>query len=1027
MFRVVALALVLLAGALAAASAAEEKPAAATGSPANWLSDLAEAGRQSRLSGRPVLALSNLRACPWCLKFEDTLADPTVAPRLHDFVLLKYSIEDDVPIAQALGVEAAPVVVILSPSGSALARQEGYLPAPEFLRWLDGLAAQAALASPQALAGRSDGQLVALLAERDAVLREAAITALCERGHAPPVVEALASGGLSARLGALEVLTTWGAPVEGADPWKPDTVPPALERLRAWAATAKVGPAGAARPEEVARDLDLWTTGEDGPATLAAYERLARAGRDLLPQVRARTPDTWDLSHERLTALRYRLLLPAATVRQDPQLPFRMAAADPGTRVQTMAALAEHADPALKDFFFEALSDPDGKVREAALRGLSATKTEFARAQVAALLADPSPEVRASVLQELARAPRVELLDDLVAYAEREQEEDLVVQAARALRELRDQDKAFDELIKLAAHQSWRVRAEAIEAFGSVSTSSSSRMAEVTARHFPQLLKALKAALKDQDPFVVAKAVETLTGLEAADVGASLNELAEAARQHPELAVSVLQVIESNESLRVRGLALVREFCASPNAELRAAALVVLARIAPAGGAKQFLAGLSDPEPSVRKAAAGAVLVAAGRAVPFTAKEQQDLAAAAKTMASAADTAERFAGLSALATLGQGDLALPGLEEIATKDPAYAAELPTVMAHVEYAQRKQLFKAAMAASLDQRAWTALFAALAKGAPRSDEAFIWQIVEEDPHVPAAAQAVLESVLESYGIESGLWYMQETTTSAAAALARQAKAHLDGPDPVRRAMALVLLCRADRVAGLTQAAALTVDAAAPEDLRRTATELVLASSESGADLAVEKLGEKDERLRHAAAAALIGRYSPFRQSPSVDVGAESVMAAFISRSSSSVIVSSTLSADSGVSVWQPPRLPAGLTPELLRGLAAGQDRELALGASYLLVLKGDASGLAALVDAWRLDTSDYELREALPKAVAALGDDANVKYAREVYAAFDANERQYRASGLYSSIRRMDGPEAQALRKQMRQDLGPAVLR
>ena len=47
MFRVVALALVLLAGALAAASAAEEKPSAATGSPVNWLSDLAEAGRQS--------------------------------------------------------------------------------------------------------------------------------------------------------------------------------------------------------------------------------------------------------------------------------------------------------------------------------------------------------------------------------------------------------------------------------------------------------------------------------------------------------------------------------------------------------------------------------------------------------------------------------------------------------------------------------------------------------------------------------------------------------------------------------------------------------------------------------------------------------------------------------------------------------------------------------------------------------------------------------------------------------------------
>ena len=196
------------------------------------------------------------------------------------------------------------------------------------------------------------------------------------------------------------------------------------------------------------------------------------------------------------------------------------------------------------------------------------------------------------------------------------------------------------------------------------------------------------------------------------------------------------------------------------------------------------------------------------------------------------------------------------------------------MPHVAYAQRKQLFQVAQAMPLDQRAWTALFAALAKGAPRRDEDFIWQIVEKDPHVPAAVQSVLGTVLEFYGIESGLWYSQDAPASATVALARQAKAHLEGADPLRRAMALVLLCRADRAAGLKAAAALSVDAAAPEDVRRTATEIVLAASETGVDLLVEKLGDKDERLSHAAAAALIGRYSPFRFSASVDVGTESV---------------------------------------------------------------------------------------------------------------------------------------------------------
>ena len=52
---------------------------------------------------------------------------------------------------------------------------------------------------------------------------------------------------------------------------------------------------------------------------------------------------------------------------------------------------------------------------------------------------------------------------------------------------------------------------------------------------------------------------------------------------------------------------------------------------------------------------------------------------------------------------------------------------------------------------------------------------------------------------------------------------------------------------------------------------------------------------------------------------------------------------------------------------------------------------------------------------------------MKYVKEIYASFGADEREYRAAGLYTSIRRMEGPGAQALRKQMRQDLGPALFR
>ncbi len=152
----------------------------------------------------------------------------------------------------------------------------------------------------------------------------------------------------------------------------------------------------------------------------------------------------------------------------------------------------------------------------------------------------------------------------------------------------------------------------------------------------------------------------------------------------------------------------------------------------------------------------------------------------------------------------------------------------------------------------------------------------------------------------------------------------------------------------------------------------------------------------------------------------------MAGFLSSSTSSIVVTSTMfTTGSGVAVWEPPKLPPEITPELLDEMS--KEPAMAVPAAYLKALKGDGSGLPTLVDAWHQDESDYTLIDALPKAVAAVGDDANVKYVKEVYESFSKDERQYRASALYTAIRAMDGQQAQALRKQMRLDLGPALFR
>jgi hypothetical protein len=293
------------------------------------------------------------------------------------------------------------------------------------------------------------------------------------------------------------------------------------------------------------------------------------------------------------------------------------------------------------------------------------------------------------------------------------------------------------------------------------------------------------------------------------------------------------------------------------------------------------------------------------------------------------------------------------------------------------------------------------------------------------VAAAPQPVAETLLEFYGMTSGLWYASESSSFVTMPLARQAQAHLAQGDATRRAMALLLLCRADRAAGLKEARQLSADAAAPAELRLAASELLLGSGD--ADAALAALSEKDERLRQAAARAIVRRFTPFRPVPDVTIGGQQVMAGFLTTNSQPELMTSMVMTSSGVAAWQPPKLPAALSDDLLRGLAASQDSDLALGGAYLLALKGNASGLSALLDAWRQSPTDYTLADALPKAIAALGDDANVKYVKAIYASFSPDERRFRAPDLYTSIRRMDGPEAQALRKQMRQDLGPDLFR
>ena len=1012
------------AGALATPAAAEPSPGL------TWLADLAEATASSRELGRPVLALSVLPRSLWCMAFEQTLSEEHVQKRLARFVLLKVDLAASPSAARQLGFEAAPALVVISSAGVTAARREGFLMADDLAAWLDEALLQVAVADPERMAALGTEDLLRLIARPDPVARELAIQVLSGRREtaARPVVEAFAAGNLATRLGTLELLRLWGAPLGEADPWKPESISPALQGLARWAVDVGAAEPSAPSPEEVERDLLLWITGEEGPQTQSAYERLARVGPALLPRVRELTPPTWNQARTRLTALRYRLLLPWEVALRHPELPFEMAGRDGAARLRALAALSQEAAPPLKGFFTEAFGDPDAKVREAALGGLFRTGEKVAVSQVRALLADPSPDVRATVLKELVRAPMPEALDELAAYAFAERDEDLVVHAARALRELRSDDRALEALVKLTAHKSWRVRAEAVEAFGSVDTSSSAGLGKLTDKQYPAVVKALEGALRDEDVFVVARAVEALRGLYRADLSDCLDELEEVALTHKDLTNDVIYLLSSNSSLSVRSVPVLQRLSKSEDPEVRAAAVAAVFSVTDSGAIAPALAALSDEDSTVRTAAASALDAAVRHERTVSKADRKRMVDALRGLVGAEDIEERFAVLSALAMLGESDLALPGIREIVQEDPGYASAAAGILSELPWPARRELFATLQGANLDAQAWGEALARLLDDAPKEAEGFIWETFENDPYVPAAAGEVLAAIIEFYDVPGGLYYgspyWDQEERAGARALAARAREHLASPAPARAAMALLLLCKTDRKAGGEEAARLARSApgeAAPELRAAAAQALMAMGGKEGEAFALEALASGDDEMSRTAFRALLRQYAPLEHPVAIEVGGEAVLAGFLSGPEDTY-------SEPENRPWSPPVLPEAVTVEMLRPHLADPDPSISLGAAYLMVLLGDSAQLEPLLKAWQAGTDDRGLTSALAQAIAALGRDENVVHLRAVYDSFDPDwERQEYGRRLYWTIRGMKGGEAVALRKVIRQDLGTALFR
>ncbi|HLA83809.1 MAG TPA: HEAT repeat domain-containing protein, partial [Thermoguttaceae bacterium] len=449
------------------------------------------------------------------------------------------------------------------------------------------------------------------------------------------VVEAFCRGTLSSRLASLEVLRRWDAPVADMDPWRPETFSrQAVGRLEEWVdESSRTGPTArkeAAFPvakkqtdfaplsdeqlAEVRTEIGRLMSGTDAEASAAA-ERLATFGRALMPEVAKRLADAEaDQDLRRLRMLRYRLLASDSLVLRWPGGVARLADTDPRVRQQAAEELVGRAKAADSPLLTALCGDPDALVREIGLRGLQTVGGTEATEAMAAMLADPEPNVRAAVLKQLEEKPQPAMASKVAEYLKTEKDADLIVHAVRVLNATKGREAAAS-LLPLLKHDVWQVRAEAAAALGEVVRA----MPEVEKA---KIYAALVELLADADSFVVSRAIEALA---AVDLPSAVEPMIGAMERHPELATAILATLGRQARMREKALPKVLKMLKHRDPKIRAAVMGMLGESTLATVNEEILDALRDPASEVRTAAARLLfnLLDKQRAAAFQQIEQQ--------------------------------------------------------------------------------------------------------------------------------------------------------------------------------------------------------------------------------------------------------------------------------------------------------------------------------------------------------------------------------------------------------------------
>lgn len=888
------------------------------------------------------------------------------------------------------------------------------------------------------------GRLLGMLSGRDAEVREAAIRRLTPwpRSAAKPAVAAFAGGNLRTRLAVLDLLQEWKAPVQGIDPWQPDTIGAGqLDALGQWAAAMKgpsTQPASSDAERIAAAQIDLTAllrAADPGDAGVIS-SRLARVGPVLLPEVLRRLKQAVsDRDRQRLTALRYRLVASEELSLGWPGGIERLAATSPVVRHAAAEELSKRTTAADGPLLLELFSDSDPLVREISLRGLQQVGGKEGLSMLVKLLHDPSPNVRAAVLKQLAEQPDPNIMPALVEYIAQEKDADLIVHAVRVLRAWKSTQGAKC-LIALLSHESWRVRAEAIDALADIRAASDSS--------FPndEAATALVERLDDPDTFVASRAIvamRPLMGLASADA------MEKAVKRHPELGLEVVKALTERGGNNFAARRTLRAYCLHSLPAVRAAAVVALADIAPRNCRDEVQAALHDKVEEVRASGAAALFTVFGHELPVNgmidkpsflgfgggpeqvnpvewlegfrsgktrAAWYDDCLADLRAMQKSNQQPLRLAAAYPLAAMGHEDQVLPIIQAAANVDASSREAACRILPWLPWDKRLAWSKTLLAIELTDEMTGNVAAQMAVIPDLRTAQGVWALLDGSNGAGAIEQ-VYESLRALYHAdEPGKPDNAESPETRA--LKDAAHSYVQKGSENQRLVALAVLLGPATTDAAEQAKKVYEDAATSEWLRVAAFQIMLRSqpatdAQRSASAVLGASGAKS--VQHLALRFLA-------------LGSDSTAEVHGIRLFSTNPTNFISFNDAGEINVPDLKPPTGLTADVLLPYLKSDDHEAAGFAGYLMCLLGRKEGLAPLVNSWKelAPTPDNEATALVYRAIAALDDDGQTPVLEQIYHLYDKRTRNFEVRAFSATIRKMHGARVQKLLETIRKEDG-----